>query len=189
MTMPALSSGQSAAAPTTAPVWKWWASLALGPATASANAIAGATGGDRLGGDIAIWVTRDQYAFAVHNASASRFSDPGDVSDLSFLAGIHPRTSDHVDFVAGVGPGISRGHGTAGEVLSTKPVIAAGAQFNLNYRVAGIAIDGFAAAGQSRWYYGAGVAIALGWFTSDATTRSSYRSRDQSSTSPHPVSR
>jgi hypothetical protein len=162
--MPASATGQLPAPPLQTPVWKWWTSLALGPATASARSIAGSNGGGRLGGDIAIWVTRDQQAFALRDASASRFFDPGDVYDLSFLAGIHPRTNDHVDFVAGVGPGISRGHGTAGEVLPTKAVIAADAQVNFNYRVAGIALDGFATAGQSRWYYGAGLAITLGWF-------------------------
>lgn len=133
-----------------------WASLALGPSTAN--------GGSRLGGDIALWLTRDRLALWVRDATASRVFEAGDMYDISALAGIHPVTGRHIDFVAGAGVGIGRGHDNGGAVLRTEPVLALGAQLNVNYRVAGIGLDGFATLGDSRSYYGIGLAVALGWF-------------------------
>jgi hypothetical protein len=133
-----------------------WASLALGPSTAN--------GGSRLGGDIAVWLTRDRLAVWIRDATATRAFEPGDLYDVSVLAGIHPVTDRHVDFVAGAGLGIGRGHDNGGGVLRTEPVLALGAQLNVNYRVAGVGVDGFATLGDSRAYYGVGLALALGWF-------------------------
>jgi hypothetical protein len=154
--MSASSQAPVVPADTTAPVLKWWATLALGPGNAN--------GRGRLGGDIGVWVTRDKLAIWVRDATAARLLEAGDFYDLSVLAGIHPLTSEHLDFVAGLGAGISRGHGTGGENLPSEPVLAAGAQLNLNYRVVGIGLDGFATLGSSRWYYGIGLAVAAGWF-------------------------
>ncbi|MGH7619833.1 MAG: hypothetical protein ACREPM_21685, partial [Gemmatimonadaceae bacterium] len=130
--------------------------LALGP---------GASNGEtQLAGDISVWVTRDQLAFSVRDAGVSRFLETGDVVDISVLAGFHPRSEAHLDFVIAGGLGISRGHHIGGAVLSTAPVAAFNTQLNLNYRVVGAALDGFAAVGPSRSYYGVGLALALGWF-------------------------
>lgn len=157
-TIPACMAAQSVSATTDGAAHRpnVWASLALGPATTN--------GGSRLGGDIAIWLTRDRLAVWVRDATASRVLEAGDLYDLSILAGIHPVTNRHVDFVAGAGLGIGRGHDTGGGVLPTEPVLALGAQLNFNYRVAGVGVDGFATLGDSRAYYGVGLALALGWF-------------------------
>lgn len=145
-----------AASDSAAPVWKAWGLLALGPARIN--------GDTRLGGDVAVWATRDQRAWGFRFASASRVVEPGDAYDMSVLAGIHPLLNAHTDFVAGLGAGISRGHDNSGANLRTIPALVAGANLTLNYRVVGIGIDGFATVGSQRFYCGAGVALALGWF-------------------------
>ena len=138
------------------PVRKAWGSLALGPARVN--------GGDRIGADLAVWVTRNQRAWGFRFAAASRLFEPGDAYDLSVLAGIHPLTDPHADFVAGLGAGISRGHDNGGGNIRTIPALVAGANFTFNYRVVGIGVDGFATVGSQRFYYGGGLALALGWF-------------------------
>jgi hypothetical protein len=137
-------------------VWQVWGSLALGPGNAGGN--------QRVAGDLALWVTHDQLAVWVRDAGTSRLLEPGDLGDFSVLAGIHPRSESHVDFIAGVGLGMSLGHANDGAVLERKPVLAGGAHFNVNYRVIGVAIDAFGAAGNARSYYGIGVGLALGVF-------------------------
>jgi hypothetical protein len=121
-------------------------------------------GDARLAGNFALWVTRDRLAIWVRDAGASRFLDPGDTGDISILSGIHPRTVSHVDFVAGVGLGWSLGHDDAGRELQRTPVLALGTQLNVNYRVIGLVLDGFAAAGNSRSYYGVCLGVGVGWF-------------------------
>jgi hypothetical protein len=134
-----------------------WATIALGPGTAN--------GRQRLAGDIAVWFTRDRLAIWVRDATASRFLEAGDVWDVSVLAGIHPPSDAHVDFIAGAGLGMSGGHGTSGENLPRQPVVALGAQLNWNYRVVGIGIDGFATmSSEGRQYYGIGLALGVGAF-------------------------
>jgi hypothetical protein len=136
--------------------WKMWGSISLGPGNADGRA--------RLAGNAALWLTRDRLAIWVREASASRVLDPGDVGDVSVLVGIHPHVTPHVDFVAGVGAGMSLGHDNTGAVTRRESVLATGAQLNLNYRVVGLAIDGFAGFGNSSSYYGVGLGLAFGWF-------------------------
>lgn len=65
-------------------------------------------------------------------AEVSRLFEAGDLSDISVLAGIHSRSEAHVDFVAGLGAGISHGHDNSGGGHREGPVVALGAQLNLN---------------------------------------------------------
>ena len=130
--------------------------MSLGPATAD--------GRGRVGGMIALWTTQGPLAFSIRDAGASRLLEPGDVGDISFLAGIHPVRAQHADIVLLAGMGDSYGHTSTGGDLEHEPVLAASAQMNLNYVLAGVGIDGFAAFGSGRTYYGAGLALAVGWF-------------------------
>jgi len=132
-----------------------WLSLSLGPATAN--------GDGRLGGMIALWTARGPLAFSIRSAGASRFLDPGDVGDVSFLAGIHAGQS-HADAVLLGGIGDSYGHDFSGGNISHEPVVAVSGQLNLNYVLVGIGLDGFAAIGSGRKYGGVGLALAVGWF-------------------------
>jgi len=136
--------------------WRTWVSLSLGPATAN--------GASRVGGAIGLWATRGPIAFSLRDVDASRFFDPGDVGDVSALAGVHPIRESHADLVVLAGIGESYGHDFGGGNLEHEPVLAASAQLNLNYVLVGIGLDGFAAVGSGRRYYGAGVALAVGWF-------------------------
>jgi hypothetical protein len=113
---------------------------------------------------IALWTTQGPVAFSIRDAGASRLLEPGDVGDISFLAGIHPVRAPHADVVLLAGIGESWGHTSTGADLEHEPVFAASAQMNLSYVLAGVGIDGFAAFGSGRTYYGAGLALALGWF-------------------------
>ncbi len=135
---------------------KTWVSLSLGPATAN--------GQGRLGGMIALWTTKGPLAFSLRDVAASRFLETGDVGDLSFLAGIHPVRESHADVVLLAGIGESYGHEIGGANMEHEPVVAASAQLNLNYVLVGVGIDGFAAVGSGRNYFGAGLALAVGWF-------------------------
>jgi hypothetical protein len=133
-----------------------WLSLSLGPGTDH--------GDGRLAGMIALWTARGPLAFSIRSAGASRFLDPGDVGDISFLVGVHPVRESHADVVLLAGIGDSYGHDFGGGNLVHEPVIAVSAQANLNYVLVGIGLDGFAALGSGRKYAGAGLAFAVGWF-------------------------
>jgi hypothetical protein len=131
-------------------------SLSLGPAAAS--------GAGPVGGMIALWTARGPVAFSIRDVGAARFFEPGDVGDISFLAGIHPVKESHADVVLLAGIGDSYGHDFTGANLEHEPVLAASAQLNLNYVLVGVGLDGFAAVGSGRKYCGAGLAVAVGWF-------------------------
>jgi len=131
-------------------------SLSLGPAAAD--------GQGRVGGMIALWTTKGPLAFSLRDVGASRFLETGDVGDISFLAGIHPVRESHADVVLLAGIGESYGHEIGGANMEHEPVVAASAQLNLNCVLVGVGIDGFAAVGSGRNYYGAGLALAVGWF-------------------------
>jgi hypothetical protein len=133
-----------------------WASLSLGSAAANGQV--------RLGGMIALWTTKGPLAFSVRDVGASRFLETGDVGDISFLAGIHPVRESHADVVLLAGIGESYGHDVSGANLEHEPVLVASTQLNFNYVLVGVGIDGFAAVGSGRNYYGAGLALAVGWF-------------------------
>jgi hypothetical protein len=136
--------------------WRTWVSLSLGPATAN--------GASRVGGMIGLWATRGPIAFSIRDVDASRLFDPGDLGDVSFLAGIHRVRESHADVVLLAGIGESYGHDFTGGDLEHEPVVVASAQLNLNYVLVGVGLDGFAAIGSGRHYFGAGVAAAVGWF-------------------------
>ncbi len=136
--------------------WHGWFAVALGPG--------GANGDGRVAGDITLTFTRDRLALWVRDAGVTRFLEPGDLYDVSVLAGVHPRTERHLDVIAGAGLGVSRGHDSSGANLASQPAVGAGAQVTLNYRVIGVGLDAFATISGSRHYYGLGVAVALGVF-------------------------
>jgi hypothetical protein len=159
--MPLRVSGQSSGAGADTAT-RVWGSLALGPSTASAGEFRNE--GQLFGADLSVWRTRDKLALAIRTATAGKVFDAGDVYDVAALAGIHPRTEPGSDVVAGLGVGFSRGHDTGGGNLRTTPVIAAGAQVTFNYRFVGVGLDAFAGVGQSRRYYGVGLALAVGRF-------------------------
>jgi hypothetical protein len=131
-------------------------SLSLGPATAN--------GASRVGAMIGLWATRGPIAFSIRDVDASRLFDPGDLGDVSFLAGIHPIREAHADVVLLAGIGESYGHDFSGGNIEHEPVLVASGQLNLNYVLVGVGLDGFAAVGSGRHYFGAGVAVAVGWF-------------------------
>jgi hypothetical protein len=105
-----------------------------------------------------------QLAFSVRGVFASRVFEVGDAHDVSALVGYRPPLGPHVELVAGVGPGVSGGHTRYSEAISNRPVLAFGAQLNLNYQIVGIALDAFAGVGRSHRYSGVGLALALGEF-------------------------
>ncbi len=114
---------------------------------------------------IALWATRDEYAFSVRAAGASRLFETGDVTDFSILAGLHTLRSKHADAVVLAGAGMSYGHSTAsGARLVREPVLAGSAQLNFNYVLVGIGVDAFLGIGPTRRYYGVGLALAVGGF-------------------------
>src|SRR5262249_8801995 len=116
--------------------------------------------------DLGFWTTHNRLAFSVRGvfAVAGVFDVSSDVRDVSALVGYHPPLGPHVDFAARVGPGVIGGHTRYSEVISQRPVLAFGAQLNLNYQIVGIALDAFAGVGRSHRYFGVGLALALGEF-------------------------
>jgi hypothetical protein len=148
---------QASSATNAVPEWKSWLSLSVGPAAVNGEGHASAT--------IGLWVTHDEYAFAVRGVGASRLFEVGDAGDISVLAGLHPLRSRHADGVVLAGVGVSSGHSsTTGESLGREPVFAGSAQLNFNYVAVGIGVDAFVGVGPTRRYYGVGLALALGAF-------------------------
>jgi hypothetical protein len=86
------------------------------------------------------------------------------MGDYSALLGMHYLRAVRGDGVIALGVGQSSGRDSRGYTLSSEPVLAASAQLNLNYALAGIGLDGFTGFARSRHYYAAGLALAVGWF-------------------------
>lgn len=137
--------------------WRSWASIALGPGSASG-------GGPRVAGTIALWATHGWFAASLRQAGVSRLGEVGDMGDYSALLGVHYLRAVRGDGVIALGVGQSSGRDSRGYTLSSEPVLAASAQLNLNYALAGIGLDGFTGFARSRHYYAAGLALAVGWF-------------------------
>jgi hypothetical protein len=137
--------------------WRSWASIALGPGSASG-------GGPRVAGDIALWATYGSFAASLRSAGVSRVGEVGDMGDYAVLLGVHYPRAVRGDGVIALGVGQSSGRDSRGFTLPAEPVLAASVQLNLNYVLAGIGLDGFAGFARSRRYYGGGLALAVGWF-------------------------
>lgn len=160
LAMPQRVSGQSSGAGADT-AKRVWVSVALGPSTANTREL---SSGQLLGVDLSAWLTRDKLAFGIRTAAATEFLESGEVHDVAALAGIHAHNEPHVDAVVGLGVGFSHALGNAGANRRTMPVLAAGAQLVFNYRLVGVGLDGFGGLGQSRSYYGVGLALAFGRF-------------------------
>jgi hypothetical protein len=138
--------------------WHGWASAALGVAAGRAY--------QGVGGDLALWVTRNDWAFAVRRAATTGlFEDTNNTYDTSLLIGRRIHTPKYLTVVAGVGAGVGTASSASGSP-GNEPTAAIGVQAMLNLYVIAIGLDGFAARGATRHFAGIGVTLALGGFRS-----------------------
>jgi hypothetical protein len=148
------------AANSTSEQLKAWASLSVG--TINVNSGETSVPFTNRGGALSLWATRGKLAASIRAAGTMSEVGPA-AGDISALVGVHVAPAPHVDAVAAIGAGQSSASWYP-KNFATEPILAASAQANLNYCVAGLGFDTFAAIGSTRHYAGFGLTLALGWF-------------------------
>ncbi len=150
----------AAAKPSSGQPVKVWAALDVGQIYVTSHETAAPF--PQQAAELSLWAARGSLAASIRAAGTLREVGPG-AGDVSVLVGVHAAPLRHIDGVAAIGVGQS-GASLGDQNFANEPVLAAGAQVNLNFYVIGLAFDAFGAIGSTRRYAGLGLGLSLGWF-------------------------